>query len=494
MLIIAVLFKTWVVDEEYGDKIIESTTKYQARLTNGIAWNSLGSLVGVGWAHFPLRVMNREDTPPTLYGNTGGQSPSPILREFYDKLKKFNWMSQIIYDEVEFTSAHYNIRFVLATYGYLGKSLSMEIYDWNTKQLKTSHLKISNSDLVQREASNKVYELMTWEATGLEQKYVTWEIKFDDTADQSKETVTRVMTLKNHELKFEGKFSATKAPNFLNNVVVEDKEQAGVMGSMCQCPDGTRHYAGVKKCTEGQFKDTFDCNCGIHCQNGGYLTQGCNSNEGAWSYQKLTCGAESFENTGQYVFAPITNGDALWYHLYNFRGANTIAEYTLDGKKFSQETSKDHVMMNFLSIEGSAGYKKHVAGGSFNTVVNGKKISFSSYQGPNKTDYINRGELDSLWIDGKFTYLEPFAWTFDRNDLMKEWTGETYNIEMYDMKIGKLTFTPVKENLEKTNYLVIRNEKHSIYGTYNGWFVDHDGVKYEINNANGTAIWWYAQY
>ena len=124
-------------------------------------------------------------------------------------------MSQIIYDEVEFTSAHYNIRFVLATYGYLGKSLSMEIYDWNTKQLKTSHLKISNSDLVQREASNKVYELMTWEATGLEQKYVTWEIKFDDTADQSKETVTRVMTLKNHELKFEGKFSATKAPNFL---------------------------------------------------------------------------------------------------------------------------------------------------------------------------------------------------------------------------------------------------------------------------------------
>ena len=75
VLIIAVLFKTWVVDEEYGDKIIESTTKYQARLTNGIAWNSLGSLVGVGWAHFPLRVMNREDTPPTLYGNTGNIIP-----------------------------------------------------------------------------------------------------------------------------------------------------------------------------------------------------------------------------------------------------------------------------------------------------------------------------------------------------------------------------------------------------------------------------------
>lgn len=114
--------------------------------------------------------------------------------------------------------------------------------------------------------------------------------------------------------------------------------------------------------------------------------------------------------------------------------------------------------------------------GSATTNIDGHIVGFNIGWGFGKTE--NATE-NMLFIDGKCHKLQNVSATLDQHDYMKPWRFYS------DDGRFEMTFTPFYDNFTETDFVVMHNRCHQVFGYYNGTAVMDDGTRVNLVNVNG---------
>ncbi|MDD4832999.1 MAG: DUF2804 family protein, partial [Clostridia bacterium] len=110
------------------------------------------------------------------------------------------------------------------------------------------------------------------------------------------------------------------------------------------------------------------------------------------------------------------------------------------------------------------------------TNIDGHIVGFNIGWGFGKT--ANATE-NMLFVDGVCHKLQSVSASLDQHDYMKPWTFSS------DDGRFEMTFTPFYDNFTETDFVVMHNRCHQVFGYYNGVAVMDDGTKVNLVNVNG---------
>jgi len=209
---------------------------------------------------------------------------------------------------------------------------------------------------------------------------------------------------------------------------------------------------------------------------------------------KFTVKREKYLYAGHYALMPSTFDDWTWWHANRMFGIKTTGNFKHQGGEIALN-SMNHGRFNYVHMGGMAPFKSGIITGVISSLTNERrKLSLFTVTGMSETLERNRAETDGLCIDEVMNQMEPISFEFDRKDLMKPWTVETYNIELYEEKqSASLTFTPWQVSTDKTDYLAVKTDFNRIVGFWDGHAIDKEGKKYEIKRAQGYVTLNYIQ-
>ncbi len=123
-------------------------------------------------------------------------------------------------------------------------------------------------------------------------------------------------------------------------------------------------------------------------------------------------------------------------------------------------------------------YKNTWYWGSASGLVNGKRFGFNIGYGFGDT---SKASENILFYDGVGHKLDQVTFHLDTTDYKKPWVF-TSNDQRFE-----LTMTPIIDRQDTTNFVIIKNLGHQVFGHFNGFVVLNDGTKLEINNLLGFA-------
>jgi len=123
-------------------------------------------------------------------------------------------------------------------------------------------------------------------------------------------------------------------------------------------------------------------------------------------------------------------------------------------------------------------YKNTWYWGSASGLVNGKRFGFNIGYGFGDTD---KASENILFYDGVAHKLDGVSFIIDDKNYMNPWkfTSNDHRFE--------LTLEPLIDREDNTNFLIIKNLGHQVFGYFNGYVVLDDGNKLEIKNLLGFA-------
>ncbi len=123
-------------------------------------------------------------------------------------------------------------------------------------------------------------------------------------------------------------------------------------------------------------------------------------------------------------------------------------------------------------------YKNTWYWGSASGVVDGKRFGFNIGYGFGNTA---KATENMLFYDGKAHKLDQVEFHIDPTDYMKPWvfTSPDHRFE--------LTMEPLIDRQDTTNFLIIKNLGHQVFGRFKGYVVLDDGTKLIIDQLTGFA-------
>lgn len=202
---------------------------------------------------------------------------------------------------------------------------------------------------------------------------------------------------------------------------------------------------------------------------------------------------EKYLFAGYYIVTNAVDRDYSWWHQDRNFGVQATGILTIKGKEKSFN-KVNHGRFNYQHLAGNAEYKS----GQITAVINGfnrkmNQINLFTTTGLSDSYRKNRASLDAFFLDDARSLMEPMNINFDRKDLMKPWTVETNNIELFTKKMAKLTFTPWGASQKKQNYFVVKTDFNRVAGFFEGWIVDEEGTKHELKRVQGYMTLNYVQ-
>lgn len=123
-------------------------------------------------------------------------------------------------------------------------------------------------------------------------------------------------------------------------------------------------------------------------------------------------------------------------------------------------------------------YKNTWYWGSASGLVDGKRFGFNIGYGFGDT---SKASENILFYDGVAHKLDDVTFQIDGNDYLKPWIFTSNNHRF------ELTLEPLIDRQDNTNFLVIKNLGHQVFGKFHGYVVLDDSTKLEINNLIGFA-------
>jgi hypothetical protein len=208
---------------------------------------------------------------------------------------------------------------------------------------------------------------------------------------------------------------------------------------------------------------------------------------------KLTVRREKYLYAGYYNIMPSQPEDYTWWHanrIFGVRASGTCKHKAME----YNFNSMNHGRFNYVHMGGMAPFKSGIITGVISSLTSERrKLNLFTVTGMSDTLVRNRAETDGLAIDEVMHQLQPMTFEFDREDMMKPWVVETYNIELYKAKTASLTFTPWKVSTDKTDYLVVKSEFNRIAGFWDGYVIDGDSKRTELKRAAGYVTLNYVQ-
>lgn len=208
---------------------------------------------------------------------------------------------------------------------------------------------------------------------------------------------------------------------------------------------------------------------------------------------KFTVKREKYLYAGHYALMPAQHDDWTWWHASRMFGIKATGNFKHKGAEFTLN-QMNHGRFNYVHMGGMSDFKSGIITGVISSLTNERrKLNMFTVTGMSGTLERNRAETDGLCIDEVMNVMEPMSFEFDRQDLMKPWTVETWNVELYKKQSGSLTFTPFKVSTDKTDYFVVKSEFNRVAGFWDGYVVDKDEKKYEIKRAQGYITLNYVQ-
>jgi hypothetical protein len=123
-------------------------------------------------------------------------------------------------------------------------------------------------------------------------------------------------------------------------------------------------------------------------------------------------------------------------------------------------------------------YKNTWFWGSASGIVLGKRFGFNIGYGFGDT---SRATENVLFYDGIAHKLENVKFELDVTDYKKPWrfTSEDHRFE--------LTMEPIIDRQDTTNFIIIKNLGHQVFGKFKGFVILDDGTRLEIDNLLGFA-------
>jgi hypothetical protein len=123
-------------------------------------------------------------------------------------------------------------------------------------------------------------------------------------------------------------------------------------------------------------------------------------------------------------------------------------------------------------------YKNTWFWGSASGNYNGKRFGFNIGYGFGDT---SKATENMIFYDGIAHKLNNITFIVDQTDYQKPWrfTSDDQRFEM--------TMVPIIDRQDNTNFLIIKNIGHQVFGKFYGFVILDDGTKLEINNLLGFA-------
>ena len=140
-----------------------------------------------------------------------------------------------------------------------------------------------------------------------------------------------------------------------------------------------------------------------------------------------------------------------------------------------------HSKTDFAVLDWGRGvwpYKNTWYWGSFSTVYDGKPLAMNVGYGFGD---LSKATENMIIYDGKAHKLDLVRFEFDHKDVMEPWEIISNDDRLY------LEMKPLIDRVDDTNFVVIKNKGHQVFGLFSGYLKLDDGSKLEIKNVLGFA-------
>jgi hypothetical protein len=149
--------------------------------------------------------------------------------------------------------------------------------------------------------------------------------------------------------------------------------------------------------------------------------------------------------------------------------------------KIGFETVKFDPADSFAVLDWGRGvwtYKNTWYWGSASGLIDGKRFGFNIGYGFGDT---RKASENMLFYDGKAHKLDQIEFHLDPDAIMKPWHF-TSNDKRLELKLD-----PMVDRQDHTDFVIIKNLGHQVFGTYSGFVVLDDGTRMEIRDLIGFA-------
>ena len=123
-------------------------------------------------------------------------------------------------------------------------------------------------------------------------------------------------------------------------------------------------------------------------------------------------------------------------------------------------------------------YKNTWYWGSASGLVNGKRFGFNIGYGFGDT---SKASENIIFYDGIGHKLDQVKFEIDTANYLNPWKFSSNDHRF------ELVMTPFLDRQDDTNFIIIKNLGHQVFGKFNGYVILDDGSKLEINNLLGFA-------
>lgn len=165
-----------------------------------------------------------------------------------------------------------------------------------------------------------------------------------------------------------------------------------------------------------------------------------------------------------------------FYYNQKINCMPTSGKVTFGDKEYLYDNKKHFSVLDWG--RGVWTYKNTWYWGSMSTLIDGKRFGFNIGYGFGDT---SKASENMLFYDGKGHKLNDVEFILDNQDYMKPWRFTSSDNRF------ELTMTPQLDRIDNTNFFIIKNFGHQVFGKFNGFVVLDDGTKLEIKDKLGFA-------
>ena len=173
-------------------------------------------------------------------------------------------------------------------------------------------------------------------------------------------------------------------------------------------------------------------------------------------------------------------GYSGWTYTQKHNGLSVAGNLFILGQE--QDLSKVSAGYDF-----SAGYMRRETSwrwASINHMKGSDRLGLNLAVGVNETGYCE----NVLWVNGERHLMAPVHFHFSRNNPHEEW-----KITSQDGRI-ELSFTPLNCRSERKNFWLLKSNFRQYMGHFNGFVVDGNSNKHELNEVVGLTEDHYAKW
>ncbi len=173
---------------------------------------------------------------------------------------------------------------------------------------------------------------------------------------------------------------------------------------------------------------------------------------------------------------PWKENQKAFYYNQKINCMPTSGYVTIGDNKYSFDPLSTFTVLDWG--RGVWTYKNTWYWGSASGIVNGKRFGFNIGYGFGDT---TKATENILFYDGHAHKLDQVIFHIDENNFLNPWKF-TSNDQRFE-----LTLEPLIDREDNTNFLIIKNLGHQVFGNYHGHVILDDGTKLEIRNLLGFA-------